>query len=86
MALTPNIFCTSNVDLATFLVFEGIKLLEFEVTDAYRKIVTIKFIDEKQNCLDLERVFLNSDLKRYREINKWVLKNIHAKLRENNKE
>ena len=47
-----RIFTTTNVDLATFLVIEEIKLLEVAVHDAKRKIIAFRFFDEKLNCLD----------------------------------
>ena len=53
-----RIFTTTNVDLATFLVIEEIKLLEVAVHDAKRKIIAFRFFDEKLNCLDLEKVFI----------------------------
>lgn len=77
-----KIFETSNVDLATYLMLEGVKLIEYKISDPYRKVVTLRFLDEKQNCLDLERIFLNSEFKKFRDINKYLLKNIHAKIRE----
>lgn len=45
-------------------------------------VVILQFLDEHQNCLDLERVFLNSEYKKYRDINKWLLGKIHAALRD----
>ena len=77
-------FSTTNVDLATFLMFHGIKFLQYNIIDARKKIVSMEFLDEKQNCLDLERVFINSEFKRFREINKYLLSKIHEKLREDN--
>jgi hypothetical protein len=84
MNLNPKevkIFETSNVDLATFLMLEGIKLLECVKSQSNAKIVTIRFLDEKVNCLDLERVYLNSNYKRFRDINKYLLSKIHEALR-----
>jgi len=77
-----KIYETTNSDLATFLIFEGIKLIECKVSPGPRKVVVMRFLDVNQNCIDLERVFLNSELKRFRDINKWVLKKIHETLRE----
>lgn len=72
---------TQNVDLATFLIFNEIKLLECYL-EPNTKVVTFEFLDEKRNCLDLERIFLNSDFKRFRDINKWLLKKVHQLLKE----
>lgn len=77
----PLIFETQNVDLATFLMLEGIKLLECKKSDQNKKVVVIRFLDEKQNCLDLERVYLNSRYKQFRDINKYLLTKIHECLR-----
>lgn len=78
-----NIFETTNADFGTFLVLEGIKLLECKMNDSSKKVVVMRFLDESQNCLDLERVYLNSECKKYRDINKWLLKKIHKIIREN---
>jgi hypothetical protein len=77
-----KIFETRDVDLATFLVLEGVKLIECRKSDTRNKIVVMRFLDESQNCLDLERVYLNSDYKKFRDINKYLLKKIHETLRE----
>lgn len=77
------VFETTNLDLAAFLMFEGIKFLECEKSQSHGKdIVVLRFLDEKQNCLDLERVFMGSEFKRYRDLVKYLLKEVHAKLRE----
>lgn len=75
------IFETQNVDLATFLILEGIKLLEVKRSELKRTVVILRFLDEKANCMDLERVFLNSDYKKFRDINKYLLAKIHEVLR-----
>jgi hypothetical protein len=69
-----KIFETQNVDLATFLIKEGIKFLECQRLETNRKIVTLRF-------LDLERVYLNSEYKKFRDINKYLLSKIHEVLR-----
>lgn len=78
---THKIFETQNVDLATFLIKEGIKFIECARLQSNAKIVTLRFLDEKQNCLDLERVYLNSEYKKFRDINKYLLSKIHEVLR-----
>lgn len=77
-----RIFETQNVDLASFLMVEGVKLLEVRKSENNSKIIVLRFIDEKQNCLDLERVYLNSPYKTFRDINKYLLSKIHQTLRE----
>lgn len=76
-----RIFETQNVDLATFLMLMEIKLLEVRKSDLKRNVVILRFLDEKQNCLDLERVYLNSEFKKFRDINKYLLAKIHEALR-----
>ena len=77
-----SIFTTTNVDLATFLIMQEIKLLEVAIHDPKRKIIAFRFLDEKLNCLDLERVYLNSEYKKFRDVNKYLLSKVHEKLRE----
>lgn len=79
---TPNIFETQNVDLASFLMMEGIKLLEVKKLEPAKRIVTFRFLDDRQNCLDLERVYLSSVYKKFRDINKYLLSKTHEALRE----
>ena len=75
-----NIFETSNVDLGAFLLLEGIPFIECK--KASQEVIVMCFSDEKKNCRDLERVFMGSEYKRYRDFNKYLLKEIHSKLRE----
>jgi len=77
-----KIFETQNVDLATYLMLEGIKLLECRKSGEHSKVVILRFIDDKQNCLDLERSYLSSEFKKYRDINKYLLSRIHQILRD----
>lgn len=72
---------TQNVDLATFLIMEGLKFTGCTRSVAQPNVVLLCFDDEKQNCHDLERVFMSSDFKKYRDINKWLLSKIHIALR-----
>jgi len=77
------IYETKNVDLAAFLMFEGIKFLECRVErGAGKDLVVMRFLDDKTVCLDLERVFMTSDFKRYRDLVKYLLKEVHRKLKE----
>lgn len=76
------IFETQDADFAAFLLMEDIKLLGLRRSEENPNIVVLLFHDEKQNCLDLERVWLNSEHKKYRDWNKWVLAKIHKTLRE----
>jgi hypothetical protein len=72
-----RIFETQNAGLASFLILHDVKLIEFKKDEVKRNIVTMRFMDEKQNCLDLERVFLNSEHKKYIDIYKYLLTKVH---------
>lgn len=76
-----RIFETQNVDLASFLMLEEVKLLEVVKSKDNQRIIVFRFIDEKQNCLDLERVYLSSQYKKFRDINKYLLQKVHEALR-----
>jgi hypothetical protein len=75
------IFRTQNVDLASFLILEGIKFLGCERSEMNPNVIVFTFADERQTCLDLDRVFLSSEFKKYRDINKWLLQRVHQTLR-----
>lgn len=77
----PRIFETTNVDVATYLLYQGIKLLEVVKSNTKRGVAIIRFLDEKQNCLDLERTYINSEFKKFRDNNKYLLNKIHDVLR-----
>lgn len=70
-------FRTSSVDLATYLLYEGIELVGFERSNVKSSIVYILFKDPLGKCIDLERTYLNSDFKKFRDMNKWILRKIH---------
>jgi hypothetical protein len=78
-----NLYETKNVDLAAFLMFEGVKFLECRTErETGKDLVIMRFFDDKTICRDLERVFMTSDFKKYRDLTKYLLKEIHNKLRE----
>ena len=79
--LSP-VFETENVDFASFLILEGIKFLGCKRSSIKPNVVVLLFSDDRQTCLDLERVFINSTFKQYRDINKWLLTKIHAAIRD----
>jgi len=79
-----KIFETHNLDLGAYLMLEGIKWVGCRIViDARRDEpkAMLQFSDEKQNCRDLERVFINSREKRFREYNKLLLKEVHKEIR-----
>lgn len=77
-----KIFETTDVDFGSFLILEGVKMLECQMKDSVKRIVVMRFLDSAESCLDLERVFLNSEYKKFRDINKYLLKQIHQTIRE----
>lgn len=70
---------TTDVDLAAFLLLEGLKLIECVKRDSNK--VTVRFFDEKNVARDLERVWLNSNLKNYNDFRKYLLREVHGALR-----
>lgn len=70
-------FQTQNVDFAAFLILEGVKFLGCMNSQQDQRVVILRFSDERNTCSDLERVFLGSEFKKYRDINKWLLGKIH---------
>lgn len=75
-------FSTHDVDLAAFLMLNGLKFIETVVdTTSEKPRVIMRFFDEKCIARDLERVFAGSEIKRFRDYNKYLLKEIHRTLR-----
>ena len=86
-ASTDKIFETSNVDLGAYLMLEGVKLIgcKIDFDSMKRKPMAImQFLDEKMNARDLERLFMTSSEKRYRDLTKYLLKEVHKEIRKNN--
>lgn len=84
MMKDPSIYETPNLDLGAYLMMEGIKYVGCRITmDSGRDEpkAVLKFLDEKSNCRDLERIFMVSREKRYRELNKFLLKDIHGEIK-----
>jgi hypothetical protein len=80
----PTVFETSNLDLGAFLMLEGIKYIGCRITlDPARDEpkAVLKFLDEKLNSRDLERVFISSREKKYRELHKYLLRDIHGEIK-----
>jgi len=80
-AIKDLTFETRNSDLATFLLLQGTELLDCKMSDNNDKVVVMIFADKHGKCLDLEQVFLRSEIKRYRDIQKWLLQKIHKTIR-----
>jgi hypothetical protein len=77
-------FETFDVDFAAYLMFNGLKFIECKQethSTGSKPRVSMKFFDEKGVCRDLERVYVNSEIARYRSFHKYLLKEIHRTLR-----
>lgn len=76
-------FETNNVDLGAFLMLEGLRYTgcRVEVDRRGEPQAVMIFDDPKEVCRDLERVFINSREKRYRELNKSLLRDVHREVR-----
>lgn len=82
--MEKKIYKTANLDLAAFLMLEGLQYLYSERgvdsrTD--KEIALLCFDDSRSNARDLERVFLNSEYKKYRDLTKYLLKEVHSCLK-----
>ena len=75
--MANKVFETSNTDFASFLILNKIQFLGLRLQDVNNPVVLLQFEDAKQNCSDLEHVFLSSEFKQFRDINKSLLKAIH---------
>lgn len=76
---------TQDLDLAAFLMSQGLQYLgsELDAESSYgQPKATLRFADEKQIARDLERVFLTSPEKRYRDVLKFLLREAHRTVKE----
>ncbi len=77
-----TLFKTYSTDLAAFLLLQEIELSHMARSPSKPDSVEIYFKDVKKNCRDLERVFLSSSEKKYRDILKYLVKQVHLTLKE----
>ena len=70
-------YVTQNVDLASFLVLHGLDLISCFQDPRRTRVVLFEFTDEKKQCTDLEMVYLRSEHKVFRDINKQLLRRVH---------
>lgn len=78
------VFETFDLDLAAYLMLEGLKYIECKLDKSYtvgKPRVLICFYDEKGKARDLERVFIASDFYKYRTFHKLLLKDIHRSIK-----
>ena len=75
-----NYFFTESVDLAAFLAMNDLRYVgyttDLDISSERLKGV-LKFEDPRGIARDLERAFLNSEFKKYRDMNKYFLKQVH---------
>jgi hypothetical protein len=84
MAKDTPIFETHDVDLAAFLMLEGLKFIECCIDPTLSGVkprVLVRFFDEKGKARDLERVFMSSLHHKYRLHHKYLLKEIHRTIK-----
>jgi hypothetical protein len=81
--MTAKTFSTHDVDLAAYLMLQGLKFIECKVDESpgAKPRVLMRFFDEKDIARDLEKVFMGSDLKKYRDFHKYLLRDIHRTLK-----
>lgn len=80
MEKSSKIFETDNVDLGSYLLINDVEYVNCRVeTDPRngRAKAILRFVDTRQNARDLERMFLTSEFKKYRDLNKFLLKEVH---------
>jgi len=84
---TSKTFETTNLDLGAYLMLEGIQYLGSRIavdTSRNEPKAVLLFFDQKGNCRDIERLFMLSREKKYRELNKFLLKDIHLEIKKFN--
>ncbi len=76
-------FETHDVDLAAYLMLQGLKFIECRLDDApgAKPRVTMRFFDEREAARDLEKAFMGTDIKKYRDFHKYLLRDIHRTLK-----
>ena len=82
-----SVFETSDLDLGAFLMLHSLKFIGSRVEHSntrQKPKAIMQFLDEKQNARDLERVFMLSEEKRFRDYNKYLLREAHIAIKEGN--
>jgi len=79
--MRDSVFTTSNVDLAAFLLYSEEDFVSCDIHPDRESVVVMSFNDPHGKCVDLERVFIHSEFKKYRELHKWLLGQIHNRLK-----
>jgi hypothetical protein len=80
MSQKNKIFETADVDLGSFLCIHDVPYVDCRVEadpKTGRARAILRFLDDKQNARDLERMFITSEMKKFRDVNKFLLKEVH---------
>lgn len=81
--MTIKTFETHDVDLAAYLMQQGLKYIECKLDEhsSSKPRVIMRFFDEKEVARDLERAFMGTEIWKFRSYHKYLLKDIHRKLK-----
>jgi len=87
MKINNKIFETDSVDLAAYLTMNDLRYLGYttdldSLNERYKGV--LRFEDPRGIAKDLERAFLNSDYKKYRDLNKYFLREVHKATKNKN--
>lgn len=76
-----KLFHTYDVDLAAFLMTQGLKFYECKQDPIDRTRALFSFFDDKGIGRDLERSFMSSESKRFSDLRKYLLREVHRTLK-----
>lgn len=76
-----SVFKTHNTDVATYLLYEGLKLEALEKDPIKITRIIFRFEDPLGKGRDLERLYIMSEFKKFKDLNKSLLDDVHAMLR-----
>ena len=82
---STKVYETDNADLASFLMFQGIEFLGCRIDRhkiTRKPVAVMQFDDTKEVARDLERTWYSSPEKRYRDVNKYMLREIHKAVKD----
>ena len=78
-----SVYKTKDLDLAAFLMLHDLTYIGLEKVfepNTRKEVAILKFEDPKGIARDLSRTFISSPEKKYREFQKYLLKEIHREL------
>jgi hypothetical protein len=64
-------------------MLQGLKFIECKLdeTSGSKSRVLMRFFDEKEVARDLEKIFMGSEVKKFRDLHKYLLREIHRTLK-----